>query len=472
MITIFIVITQTCFGQVTIVVESIPNATPPSDTIFLTGNFNNWRTNDPEYILRKQLDGKLAFRFDKPAYTEIEYKFTRGSWVKVESSPSNQYMPNRKLVVTEESPVVYTTIDNWQDLGGAQPISLIAFYYSSVAFLASILLFLIYRTNKKDPVRMKVFTIFNGFMVTVFSAAVVLQVANAIWINHVEMILQVTLFLWGPLVYSFLLGFRKNPFKVKMSWLILPAFGMIVLTVMEIKNLELVNFMNSHWRGLNHGYVGICSAAAINTAICLWLSYKTIFDINPNRKVTNQFTKWFFNLNLLVAILLFGGFCGFAFQIPELMMEDYDPIFVILSALVIVEMYYLWRFPEILSEAPAPSAPIALELKEELEKLMIEEQAFKNPELSKAELSQLLDTKPHVLSKMINDYYGKNFRDYINSYRIMAFIKLAEEGQLERFTFLALAHEVGFNSKSTFNLAFKKYTNESPRDYFKERIRK
>ncbi|HBH49873.1 MAG TPA: hypothetical protein DDX98_14605, partial [Bacteroidales bacterium] len=32
---------------------------------------------------------------------------------------------------------------------------------------------------------------------------------------------------------------------------------------------------------------------------------------------------------------------------------------------------------------------------------------------------------------------------------------------------LALAYEVGFNSKSTFNLAFKKVTKSSPREYFK-----
>jgi AraC-like DNA-binding protein len=81
----------------------------------------------------------------------------------------------------------------------------------------------------------------------------------------------------------------------------------------------------------------------------------------------------------------------------------------------------------------------------------------------------MLGTKSHILSKVINECFEKNFRDFVNKYRVEEFIALANTVEYKRYTFLALAQEVGFNSKSTFNLAFKKLTNQNPRDYFKSR---
>ena len=98
---------------------------------------------------------------------------------------------------------------------------------------------------------------------------------------------------------------------------------------------------------------------------------------------------------------------------------------------------------------------------------MKEEKPFKNAELSVAELSNQLGIKPYFLSKILNEHYKKNFRDYINEYRVNEFIDLAKSEAYKNYTFLALAHEVGFNSKSTFNLAFKKIKKLSPRDYLR-----
>ena len=92
---------------------------------------------------------------------------------------------------------------------------------------------------------------------------------------------------------------------------------------------------------------------------------------------------------------------------------------------------------------------------------------FKNPELNIAELSEMIDTKPHILSRLLNESFQKNFRDFINEYRGSEFIELTNSDEFKNYTYLALAYEVGFNSKSTFNLAFKKITKSSPREYFK-----
>jgi AraC-like DNA-binding protein len=71
------------------------------------------------------------------------------------------------------------------------------------------------------------------------------------------------------------------------------------------------------------------------------------------------------------------------------------------------------------------------------------------------------------MSKIINECYQQNFRDFVNRYRVEEFIELARQDTNKKYTFLALANEVGFNSKSTFNVAFKKVFQQSPRDFFK-----
>ena len=61
---------------------------------------------------------------------------------------------------------------------------------------------------------------------------------------------------------------------------------------------------------------------------------------------------------------------------------------------------------------------------------------------------------------------GVNFFDFINGYRIEEFKKLVRDPRYKNQTFLAIAFEVGFNSKTAFNRSFKKMTNQTPRDYF------
>jgi AraC-like DNA-binding protein len=104
-----------------------------------------------------------------------------------------------------------------------------------------------------------------------------------------------------------------------------------------------------------------------------------------------------------------------------------------------------------------------------LSELMEKQKPFKNSDLNIAELSEMLNTRPHILSKILNEHYNKNFRDFINGYRVEEFINISKSIKYKNYTFLALAHEAGFNSKSTFNLAFKKVTKLSPSEYLKKK---
>jgi AraC-like DNA-binding protein len=108
------------------------------------------------------------------------------------------------------------------------------------------------------------------------------------------------------------------------------------------------------------------------------------------------------------------------------------------------------------------------EWKERLDGYMMESKAYENPDLSIYDLSLPLNIHVKKLSQVINQGYNMNFNDYINQYRVKAVIKQMEAGNHTIQTLLSLAYECGFNSKSTFNRSFKRWTSTSPNDYIKK----
>ncbi len=95
------------------------------------------------------------------------------------------------------------------------------------------------------------------------------------------------------------------------------------------------------------------------------------------------------------------------------------------------------------------------------------DQPFKNAELTLPELAAILSIPPNHLSQVINDKFGRNFFDFINSYRVKAAERALLDPSQRHLTILAIAYEAGFNSKSAFNAAFKKYTDMTPSQFKK-----
>ena len=62
-----------------------------------------------------------------------------------------------------------------------------------------------------------------------------------------------------------------------------------------------------------------------------------------------------------------------------------------------------------------------------------------------------------------------NFFDFVNQYRVEEAKKELTKG-LDNRTLIALAFDVGFNNKASFNNYFKKYTGMTPTHYLKEEI--
>ena len=108
----------------------------------------------------------------------------------------------------------------------------------------------------------------------------------------------------------------------------------------------------------------------------------------------------------------------------------------------------------------------ALRLLNTLESFMNHNKPHKNPELTLDELAAILKVHPNQLSQVINSRTGKTFYHYVNSYRIREFLTLATLPGSNKFTYLGLAYDCGFQSKTTFNKYFKLETGKTPSEYF------
>lgn len=101
----------------------------------------------------------------------------------------------------------------------------------------------------------------------------------------------------------------------------------------------------------------------------------------------------------------------------------------------------------------------------QLEGIMTGEKAYQNPTLTLLDVAQLMGISTKRVSQIINQGFGMNFNDFVNLYRTQAVIDQINLGYHTVYTLLGIAYECGFNSKSTFNRAFKKQTGQTPRQY-------
>jgi ligand-binding sensor domain-containing protein/AraC-like DNA-binding protein len=111
------------------------------------------------------------------------------------------------------------------------------------------------------------------------------------------------------------------------------------------------------------------------------------------------------------------------------------------------------------------TSPQARHLEIRLLKLMADEKPHLDPDLTLAGLAERLGVPPKHLSQVINDRIGLNFSDFVNRQRVEeARRRLLDPAQRDQ-KLLAIAFSCGFNSKSVFNAAFKKFTGLSPTEF-------
>jgi len=90
-----------------------PSAFRSSDHLYIAGNFNSWDPGDKNFEFAEDKNGiaKITISLQAGNY---EYKFTRGSWDKVETSTAGKGISNRALQISCDT-TINVEIKEWSD---------------------------------------------------------------------------------------------------------------------------------------------------------------------------------------------------------------------------------------------------------------------------------------------------------------------------------------------------------------------
>jgi AraC-like DNA-binding protein len=97
--------------------------------------------------------------------------------------------------------------------------------------------------------------------------------------------------------------------------------------------------------------------------------------------------------------------------------------------------------------------------------LMEEEKLYQEAELTLQQVAAKLQVPSYQVSQALNEGMKKNFYDLVNNYRVENAKRLLLDEKSRNYTILSIGFEAGFNSKTTFNTVFKKFTGTTPTEF-------
>lgn len=221
-------------------------------------------------------------------------------------------------------------------------------------------------------------------------------------------------------------------------------FTAVFLLLKKVKKLYLEN--NSG--GNLNSYNWLFQFTSVLTALYLIVILKNIFKFSDYPYVSD----WIKIGILVLQLFIICWYLYKALNNPGLF-RNIDSKLTLVADLILHEKKIE---PEILNED-------LLKLK----KYMVDEKPFLDPALTIQDVSKEMNVPVRELSVLINHQLGQHFYDFVNTYRIENAMEILKDPSKTKVTILEILYEVGFNSKSSFNTAFKKHTGNTPTAYRK-----
>lgn len=102
-----------------------------------------------------------------------------------------------------------------------------------------------------------------------------------------------------------------------------------------------------------------------------------------------------------------------------------------------------------------------------IQQLMDETDLFLEADFSLEKLAKELKSNTSYVSHAINESMGKNFTSLVNEYRVKRACQFMAEPENKNYTLEYISSKVGFKSRNTFYVSFKKYIGLTPAQYLK-----
>lgn len=285
---------------------------------------------------------------------------------------------------------------------------------------------------------------------------------------------QFLTYLIGPAVYFYLKAVFKADYTRKevLLHLIVPAC-IFLLTLPTI----LLSF--GLRPGLSRDFFTIGSAAEMLIAHLVIYTILSVRLINNDWQVDDNIRKWSRIISYGFTAYTIAFLSYFVLVDTSFFSPQWDYAISLVMALGILAIAYMGLIQkQVFSSKPiedylpvkkyqssmlTDSAKQAI--KRKMRHLLKEQHVFKENELRLDDLAAYLDISRHQLSQVINESYGVNFFELINSYRVEHVKTLLVNEAYEHYTIQQIAFESGFNNKASFNRYFKRTTGLTPSAY-------
>jgi len=289
----------------------------------------------------------------------------------------------------------------------------------------------------------------------------------------------------GPLIFFYvrlLLGHTRK-LKPKDLWHFLPLLAEqagLIAEITESRRTGAATYNTAAFAAISPA---LQLLALVSVLAYLGLSIRLLR--NYHRRLQEQFSdaeryqyRWLQRLltGFGVLWLLWAPFTAidfFAYQYG-LGIASYYPLYLLLSAMTIWIGAEAFLRPEVIlvevpqskpSFVPAQASAEVMRQLGWLEAQLAANLFYLNAGLTLRGLAEELEIHPNELSRIINTGTGKNFNDFINTYRVNDVMRKIQDPAYDHITLLGIAFDCGFNSKTTFNRTFKQLTGKSPAEY-------
>lgn len=273
-------------------------------------------------------------------------------------------------------------------------------------------------------------------------------------------------FLQMPLLYWYVKKtcYTNEKLSVKQLWQLIPflVFFMVLIGVETSRELDILYILATQAQ-----YYGYLAAIFV-----LLRRFRKIY--RENYSLHNDIYKWLFTTSLLFLIANSMVLLRLVFQAQQLELLN---ILIFSFALISICWFVLktMRNPHLfmgidgqLKPLTQPNAHAAVkEHQQELATLsafMTQHKPYLDSALTLQGLAEQTEIPEKQLSFLINKVLGTHFYDYINTFRIEESKLLLKDDSLN---IQQIMYQVGFNSKSSFNTAFKKQVLQTPTQYRK-----
>ncbi len=258
----------------------------------------------------------------------------------------------------------------------------------------------------------------------------------------------------GPLLYLYGYSLFTKP-KIQLKSVI---FHFIPGSIYVIFCDYIPNDINSSFWKLSYSFILMHSFSYVIAS--LFISQKR--QITVNKKVR----EWYILLVLALCLVWIVYTLIFIKLIPV-----YSAGVVAFSILMFITLFLAYDRKGIFDKNDKEkylNTTITIEDGEahlsQIKKLIMEDHLYLDPNLKLVSLSSRLNLSPRDISMIINRHANKNFSNFINEYRIKKAKELLSSSHPDT-KILAIALDSGFNSLSSFNVAFKLFTKCTPSEY-------